>query len=227
MEGSIILRRRRRTFAKSPWTQERIEYLAARWSEGASALQISRELGPGISRNAVLGTIHRFGIVDLSPFGGRRGRRRARKVAGAKSPRARKPGRSDTKAVGTKRVRARKTGCNARPGDYSLWRSMRPLPAWVANAKPYVDDPGIDAGIPLSQRRSFLELTDDTCRWPVGDPCNADFFFCGAQPLPDKPYCAAHCARADWIDEAAPACAPNMPAPDNARDQEPTEREGR
>src|ERR1700682_2136605 len=75
MEGSIILRRRRRTTAKSPWTQERVEYSTARWSEGASARQISRELGHGISRSAVLGLIYRLGIADLSPFGGRRGRR--------------------------------------------------------------------------------------------------------------------------------------------------------
>ena len=66
MEGSIILRRRRRTTAKSPWTQERVEYSTARWSEGASARQISRELGHGISRSAVLGLIYRLGIADLS-----------------------------------------------------------------------------------------------------------------------------------------------------------------
>jgi GcrA cell cycle regulator len=39
-------------------------------------------------------------------------------------------------------------------------------------------------------------LSDRTCRWPVGDPGNSDFFFCGAQPFRNKPYCAAHCARA-------------------------------
>ena len=69
-----------------------------------------------------------------------------------------------------------------------------------------------------------MELTDDTCRWPVGDPSTVDFFFCGAQPLPDKPYCAAHCARAERIDEALSASAPD-PASDDARDRQPTERE--
>ena len=90
MEGSIILRRRRRTTAKSPWTQERVEYSTARWSEGASARQISRELGHGISRSAVLGLIYRLGIADLSPFGGRRGRRDNKKAAGAKKAGAKK-----------------------------------------------------------------------------------------------------------------------------------------
>jgi hypothetical protein len=66
----------------------------------------------------------------------------------------------------------------------------------------------------------LLELTDDTCRWPVGDPCAADFFFCGAPPLPGKPYCAAHCARAERVDEAEAAL-----VPDDVLDLNSTERE--
>jgi GcrA cell cycle regulator len=194
MEGSVILRRRRRNFAKSPWTQERVEYVAARWSQGASALQISRELGQGISKSAVLGTIHRFDIVDLSPFAGRRGRRSDKKAAGANGARA---------------LKQSPAYCPARTN-----------PAWVGNAKPFVDDPRIDADIPHAQRRSLLELTDDTCRWPVGDPCAADFFFCGAPPLPGKPYCAAHCARAERVDEAEAAL-----VPDDVLDLNSTERE--
>jgi GcrA cell cycle regulator len=214
MEGSIILRRRRRTTAKSPWTPERVEYSTARWSEGAIARQISRELGHGISRSAVLGLIYRLGIADLSPFGGRRGRRSDKKAAGAKkTARAKK----NTTAKG---ARARKRT----PAPCPVWTSRRPSPAWVVNAKTYLDDPGTDAEIPRSQRRSLMELTDDTCRWPVGDPSTVDFFFCGAQPLPDKPYCAAHCARAERIDEALSASAPPA-ASDDARDRQPTEWE--
>lgn len=53
-----------------------------------------------------------------------------------------------------------------------------------------------DQDIPQEQRRTLLELTAHTCRWPVGDPGNADFFFCGAEPLPGCPYCLAHCRKA-------------------------------
>ena len=34
------------------------------------------------------------------------------------------------------------------------------------------------------------------CSWPEGDPRTPDFHFCGAPAVPDKPYCAEHCARA-------------------------------
>src|ERR1700680_1872422 len=50
----------------------------------------------------------------------------------------------------------------------------------------------IDNVIPLGQRRSLLELTEETCRWPIGDPGAPDFFFCGGQTVSSLPYCAFH-----------------------------------
>jgi hypothetical protein len=88
----------------------------------------------------------------------------------------------------------------ARPGTYEsdewLVRRRGPVPAWLRDATPYVDDPLVDADIPPAQRRALLDLDRNTCRWPVGDPAGSAFFFCGAQPLAGKPYCARHCARA-------------------------------
>ena len=34
------------------------------------------------------------------------------------------------------------------------------------------------------------------CSWPVGDPKEPDFHFCGAGIEPGRPYCAHHCAQA-------------------------------
>lgn len=53
-----------------------------------------------------------------------------------------------------------------------------------------------DAETPVEQRRSLIELTKDTCRWPIGDPAKDDFFFCGSEPAGGFPYCAKHCCRA-------------------------------
>jgi hypothetical protein len=35
-----------------------------------------------------------------------------------------------------------------------------------------------------------LEAND--CRWPIGDPRDADFHFCGAQQMAGRPYCSHH-----------------------------------
>jgi GcrA cell cycle regulator len=34
------------------------------------------------------------------------------------------------------------------------------------------------------------------CLWPIGDPAEPSFHFCGDQPVPGKPYCDVHCAKA-------------------------------
>ena len=44
------------------WTDERVEQLKKLWSDGLSASQIAAELG-GITRNAVIGKVHRLGLV--------------------------------------------------------------------------------------------------------------------------------------------------------------------
>lgn len=52
-----------------------------------------------------------------------------------------------------------------------------------------------DQNIPMEQRRSVMQLTADTCRFPVGDVGQPGFFFCGAVPERGRPYCAGHMAR--------------------------------
>jgi GcrA cell cycle regulator len=43
---------------------------------------------------------------------------------------------------------------------------------------------------------SLLELTSSTCRWPIGDPKDADFHFCGKEVVTGKNYCEKHMAEA-------------------------------
>jgi GcrA cell cycle regulator len=37
-----------------------------------------------------------------------------------------------------------------------------------------------------------MELTERTCKWPIGDPATDDFWFCGLPVQQGKPYCEAH-----------------------------------
>ena len=46
--------------------------------------------------------------------------------------------------------------------------------------------------IPIGQRRTILELNEQTCRWPIGDPGSTEFFFCGGNTISGLPYCAFH-----------------------------------
>jgi GcrA cell cycle regulator len=43
-----------------------------------------------------------------------------------------------------------------------------------------------------AKRISLMELTERTCKWPIGDPATEDFYFCGLPVQQGKPYCEAH-----------------------------------
>ncbi len=44
------------------WTEERVEVLKKLWLDGFSASQIAKQLGDGLTRNAVIGKVHRLGL---------------------------------------------------------------------------------------------------------------------------------------------------------------------
>jgi GcrA cell cycle regulator len=43
-----------------------------------------------------------------------------------------------------------------------------------------------------AKKLTLMELTERTCKWPIGDPATEDFWFCGLPVQPGKPYCEAH-----------------------------------
>ena len=66
------------------WTEERVEQLTKLWAEGLSASQIARTLGD-VTRNAVIGKIHRLGLSGrATPARSERPRMAPRRKAAAK-----------------------------------------------------------------------------------------------------------------------------------------------
>ena len=143
------------------WTDERVENLKKLWADGLSASQIAAELG-GITRNAVIGKVHRLGLSG-----------RAKSPSSA-SPRPRKARSPHMLRVSRPAMRGNTALAHAY--DFEVEQEH----ALVENI------------IPLGQRRTLLELNEDTCRWPIGDPGSTEFFFCGGQALNALPYCSYH-----------------------------------
>lgn len=179
------------------WTDERVELLKKMWSEGQSASQIAKELG-GVTRNAVIGKVHRLGLSNRSGGGTPQP---AQPVKPAEPVKA-KP------AVAPKR----ETPVPAEPEEAPR---AAPQPAAPAPAMSAARKAIIPAGQPLppqpsaneispealakvseiekkAKRLTLMELTERTCKWPVGDPATEDFWFCGLPVQQGKPYCDAH-----------------------------------
>lgn len=53
-----------------------------------------------------------------------------------------------------------------------------------------------DQAIPVEQRRTLETVQAGNCRWIVGDPRSANWFFCGAAVANGKSFCGPHCTRA-------------------------------
>ncbi len=50
-----------------------------------------------------------------------------------------------------------------------------------------------DTPLPKIGKTLLMDLKRQTCHWPIGDPKDEDFYFCGAQCVTGKPYCPEHC----------------------------------
>ena len=50
--------------------------------------------------------------------------------------------------------------------------------------------------VPPEKRVGVDGLTDNQCRWPIGDPQDDNFHFCNQEKVPGLPYCAHHCTVA-------------------------------
>lgn len=179
------------------WTDERVEALKVMWTEGKSASQIAKELG-GVTRNAVIGKVHRLG---LSNRGGNGERLEETEVAEAPAA-APEPIPAPVVAAPAPvepEIPAEPIEAAVSP-DPRLPRDLPPVP------RPRLPGAPVPAGSEISpealanlaevakraKRLTLMQLTERTCKWPIGDPATEDFWFCGLPSSPGKPYCETH-----------------------------------
>mgnify|MGYP001054768641 CR=1 FL=1 len=187
------------------WTDERVETLKTMWSDGKSASQIAKELG-GVTRNAVIGKVHRLGLSNRNAPGG------TPAEAAAETPPVREaaiPRPAETES-------APEAPAAAPAEEPAPVEAARPLP--VRDIPPPGPVPGPRNRIPgqplppqpagaeispetlaslqevakKSKKLTLMQLTERTCKWPVGDPATDDFWFCGLPAAAGKPYCDTH-----------------------------------
>ena len=185
------------------WTDDRVETLKRMWSEGASASQIAKELG-GVTRNAVIGKVHRLGLsnrnadADAKPEPAKPEKPKAAKPEAAKTPEPKKPA-PETPAADDeddddepRTMAAVPQGANVTPLRKPLMAGQPLPPQPSANEISPEALAKVNAVEKTAKKISLMELTERTCKWPVGDPATEDFWFCGLPVQQGKPYCEAH-----------------------------------
>jgi GcrA cell cycle regulator len=174
------------------WNDERVELLKKMWSEGQSASQIAKELG-NVTRNAVIGKVHRLGLsnragaVPVKP---------AEKVEAAparpapKAVEAAQPAPEPRTEKAAAQAQAAQPQVPARPKIVPAGQPLPPQPS--ANEISPEALASVREVEKKAKRITLMELTERTCKWPIGDPATEDFWFCGLAVQPGKPYCEAH-----------------------------------
>jgi len=137
------------------------------WASGQPTKTIGETLGK--TKNSIIGMAHR---MSLAP--------RKTRTQRQYGERAYKP--SPVHAEGIVR---RTKSLKKRVLIYRAGIAVKLLPDTKPQriVAPYVGD----------KNMSFMDLGPRNCRWPVGDPKDAGFHFCGAdKPLGGQSYCAYH-----------------------------------
>ena len=180
------------------WSDERVEKLKKMWAEGQSASQIAKELG-GVTRNAVIGKVHRLGLSNRNGSGGGTTTEAAPKPkpAAAKPRGKAKPAAKPAPKPEPKPELAEEETTEAASPPASRAKAIipagQPLPP-----QPSANEIDPEALAKVSEvekkakKLTLMELTERTCKWPVGDPATEDFWFCGLPVQSGKPYCEAH-----------------------------------
>lgn len=150
------------------WTEDQIALLQKLWLEGMSASRIADELANGLTRNAVIGKVYRLGLSGRTKSGSAADNEpRARQKA---APRTQPQAMTVTFVQGNTALAV--TACEA----------PSPEPAPIERVV-----------VPIAAPVTIVELRETMCRWPIGDPTQPEFRFCGASKVPGAgPYCAHH-----------------------------------
>jgi len=209
------------------WTQERVEQLTTLWLEGLSASQIAAQMG-GVSRNAVIGKVHRLKLSG-----------RARAVKPASNTRsAKQEGEAKAKAAPVLSLaEKREEKISKKLAEKLVQKPAAATPEPIKARAPAVpveevkpvsvkkepvikqadilaketvaetvlereEDnvialeprprPDEEVVVPMARRLTLLQLTEKTCKWPIGDPLQGNFYFCGADACEGSPYCRYH-----------------------------------
>ncbi len=180
------------------WTDERVETLKKMWAEGQSASQIAKELG-SVTRNAVIGKVHRLGLSNRVGPGGKEDEDEVpvdpeiEAPRPVEPPRAAEPPRPAPEPAPERPAAAPPTPILPIPLRKAIIPAGQPLPP-----QPSANEisPEALASVREVEKRarklSLMDLTERTCKWPIGDPATEDFWFCGLPSVAGKPYCDAH-----------------------------------
>lgn len=166
------------------WTDQMVEDLKKMWKEGLTTGEIGKRLG--VSKNSIVGKVHRLGL------------------SGRPSPIKKKTDAAPQEAK--KETSPQNSKTEAAPADVSMPQKESPAVKATEKKAPAVEKEEISEPLAFKStpryeisregKIALTELDNHTCRWPIGDPKDENFHFCGRRVRLGQTYCEEHAALA-------------------------------
>ena len=179
------------------WNDERVAILKKMWLEGNSASEIAKKLG-NITRNAVIGKVHRLGLSNRDTNITKTGSTSTKAVKSVKRGRPPKVNKETKKRGRPEKLKESRDFRETKDDKDQSVTSLANTKLSSDSKLEIVSDLSEETLNNLlkvemkSKKISLMELTERTCKWPIGDPATDSFWFCGHESEPGKPYCKTH-----------------------------------
>lgn len=153
------------------WTEQMVEDLRTMWKQGLTTAEIGKRLN--VTKNSIVGKVHRLGLSGRpSPI--------KKKNEEAVSAESQKTAEAAQSASAKKEDVASQKKENAKIENSVVHEVKAP----VQSAPKF--DPA------KKGMMSLMDLDNHTCRWPLGDPKDENFHFCGRKVKIGQTYCEEH-----------------------------------
>lgn len=156
------------------WTDEMVDQLRAMWKEGLTTGEIGKRLG--VSKNSIVGKVHRLGLSGRpSPI-------KKKEDSEVETEISAKPAKEAAKEKTVKEKNE--------PKPVKIEKNAAKEPA----AQPKTETKSEVQTVPHHHngKTGLTDLDNHTCRWPLGDPKDENFHFCGKKVRIGQTYCDEH-----------------------------------
>ncbi len=172
------------------WNDENIKQLIKLWEKGLSTTEIAKKMN--VSKNSVVGKVHRLCLkARPSPIKKKSGENIETEIIETSAV-------VEVKAETPAKQKSVKTKEKKQPTETKKKISKKSAVA-VNEEKVQVieNEAKIIANTPKTAKKQaehikLVELDSHTCRWPIGDPRDEDFCFCGKKVRAGQTYCDEH-----------------------------------
>lgn len=175
------------------WTDKMVEDLKIMWKQGLTTGEIGKRLG--VSKNSIVGKVHRLQL-DARPSPIKKKdevseEKAQTQTAAPNTEKAPAKAKEDNKNA-VKSKPAVKTAVSAEKEE-----KAEPAPAKTIKEpeKTFVSKPAAPAKT-YNGNAKLTDLDNHTRRWPIGDPKDENFHFCGRKIRMGQTYCEEHAALA-------------------------------